>query len=122
MSYHLHEPRRISRRAAPQRVQVPTYSLAPYENLLPLSAAEPPQSGLTPTAKKVIAIIVVVLLVLALLWWLDQREKREVKPNRSPIRKQSTAAMAKSLYERLQDRGGVDETTMRSLAQLSRNA
>lgn len=105
----------------PARVPVYPLQAAPPQ-LLPLSEAQASSAGLS-REKKLLIVVVVILAVVALLWWLDRREKDQLQKNkRTRVRKQSTAAMAKNLYQRLQDRGGVDETTMRSLAQLSRNA
>ena len=67
----------------------------------------------------VLLLIVVVLVVIAVLWWLNEQQK-PLKPNRSRVKKQSTAEMAKNLYKRLEDRGGVNDTTLRSLQQLGR--
>lgn len=124
MSYHVPKPRLVRR--------ANTTQLAPYP-LYPLSEAQalPPEIPLTPiaepnrNARRFFIGFVVVVALLALLAWLDSRSDGDEDgpvPGRSPIRKQSTAQMAKNLYERLEARGGASDTTMRSLAQLAKNA
>ena len=123
MSYHVRVPRRVMR---------PPRTLAPYP-LYPLSNAQPlpPWMKLVPLQeaaswwtpnRKMMAGIAIVIFIIALLVWLDRRDEPPPRRRRSDVKKQSTAQMAKNLYERLKDRGGIDETTMRSLAQLARNA
>jgi hypothetical protein len=95
-------------------------ALASQESVARLPATKP---ALSPQVKALVAVIVIIAIVLAILWWLDRLSaQNRVRRNPSPVQKQSTAQMAKNLYQRLQARGGVDETAMRSLAQLSRNA
>lgn len=128
MSYHVASPRRVSRRPRTAGRELDAYTSllgngVPQYPLVPLSQA--PQSLAQPSdhrMRNLILVVVVVLLVAALLWWIDKQNEKVVKPNRSRAKKQSTAAMAKNLYKRLDDRGGVNDTTMRSLQQLGRNA
>ena len=126
MSYHVAKPRRLSRRRRPAaRTAVPYYPLpasgAPYQ-LLPLSDAALPAPAPRDRTKELMTVLVIVVIIAAVLWWVDQQNQKELKPNRSRAKKQSTAAMAKNLYKRLEARGGVSDTTMRSLKQLGRNA
>ena len=123
MSYHVRVPRRVTR---PPRTPAP-YPLYPLSNAQPL----PPGIKLVPLQesaswwtpnRKMMAGIAIVIFIIALLVWLDRRDEPPPRRRRSDVKKQSTAQMAKNLYERLKDRGGIDETTMRSLAQLARNA
>jgi hypothetical protein len=112
----------------PQRLPVP-----PHIALHPLPSPPPStrtalagavqRRGLSPQMKALLVAVVVVVVVLALLWWLDRlSQQREVQRNSRSPRRQSTAQMAKNLYERLQGRGGASDSAMRSLAQLARNA
>lgn len=115
MSYHLYRPRRtrIPRRSP---APVPYYPLPAYP-LVPLSAAPPSNHRI----RNNIIGIVVVLVLVAFLYWLNQQGQRPVRRNSRPS-KQSTSVMARNLYKRLQMRGGVNDTTMHSLRQLSRGA
>jgi len=126
MSYHVMQPRRVSRRraAAPAPVQYYPLSIAgePPYTLLPLAEATAPTAPARDKTKELLLVIVVIAVIGALMWWLDQQNQKALKPNRSRAKKQSTAAMAKNLYKRLEARGGAHETTMRSLKQLGRKA
>lgn len=127
MSYHLSVPRRVTARRLPQ--QPPVYPLYPLASIHPV----PPGVSLSPlpsqdarerdVGRKILIGIVVVVVILAILAWLGEQE-RGVERNRGQERrvKRSTSQMAKDLYERLEGRSGVSETTMRSLAQLARGA
>lgn len=64
--------------------------------------------------------VIVVIIVLAIAYWLWQQQAKPVVRNRRPASKQSTAEMARALFKRLEERGGANETTMRSLQQLGR--
>jgi hypothetical protein len=120
MTYHV-VPLPAPRQAAPSPSYLRGVALQPLPSA-PLGEA-PARRGLSPQMKALVVAIVVVLIVVALLWWIERMSgERELQRNSRSPRKQSTAQMAKNLYQRLQDRGGVDHTTMRSLAQLSRNA
>jgi hypothetical protein len=80
----------------------------------------PASSTILGIPKDVLIVIVVVLVIVAVMWWINEQDKKALKPNRSRAKKQSTADMAKNLYKRLEDRGGVNDTTLRSLQQLGR--
>jgi len=67
---------------------------------------------------KAIAVVVAIAVVLYLLDRMNGEDDAPVKPN--PGKKMSTRDMAKKLYERLEKNGDVNETTMRSLAQIGR--
>lgn len=98
----------------------PRVRSAPVPPLLPIMPlAQVPESGMSATTKKVIVIVVVLLLIVGLLYLMDER--RAPKRNPSRLRKASTAELAKRLYDRLERNGRAHETTMRSLAQISRN-
>lgn len=127
MSYRIRVPRRVTREALLPRRQLP-----PPPPLYPIQSAGqvPPDVPLTPLPspgdqkKKVLgALAVLVLLVLFLMWMDNQQKKKDMEANvddRPRPSKRSTARMARDLYKRLEKNGGVSETTMRSLAQLSR--
>lgn len=135
MSYHLPPSRVPGLLARPQQRQ----PLPPYP-IYPLAAAQPLPPGveLQPLPRQrrfglreILIGVAVVLVIMLVLYWLDQRRRRreraEVRANAREVerinsRKRSTAQMAKDLYRRLEERGGANETTMRSLAQLSKNA
>lgn len=121
MSYHIATPRRVSRRRSAASAPVPYYPLpgASPLQMLPLADAQPAPRDKT---KELLIALAVVIVIAALLWWVDQQNQKPVERNRSRAKKQSTAAMAKNLYKRLESRGGVNETTMRSLQQLGRNS
>lgn len=117
MSYHLTQPPPLRRRSAPQ-VPYPTYPV-PYPTY-PLSmapAAPPASEGMDP-ALKALVIVVAVVVALYLLDRLTGEEEEAPKPN--PGKKMSTRDMARKLYERLEKNGDINETTMRSLAQIGR--
>lgn len=118
MSYQLFQPRRTSRRLPARNTgaPVPYYPLPDY-SLVPLSEAQPAPDH---TLRNFIIGAVVVLALIAFLYWLNQRSTRPVRRNSRRPSKQSTAVMARNLYKRLETRGGANETTMRSLRQLSR--
>ena len=106
-----------------ERPQPPNYRIPPGMQLVPIQ----PLQSLPVTQrdafdlKKLLLAVVVVIAILVLMYWLDkmanQKAERPVRPN---TRKQSTAEMARNLYSRLEKRGGVATTTMRSLKQLGR--
>jgi hypothetical protein len=124
MSYHVSQPRRVSRRRLPaatgavQYYPLPGPGVLPYQ-LLPLADVAPAPRDKT---KELLMVLAVIVVIAAIMWWVDQQQQKELKPNRSRAKKQSTAVMAKNLYKRLEDRGGVSDTTMRSLKQLGRKA
>lgn len=65
--------------------------------------------------------LIIVLVLMALLWWVNQQSApKPVEKNRGRASKQSTKEMARNLYKRLEKRGGVNDTTMRSLKALGR--
>jgi hypothetical protein len=113
MSYHYPQRHSVPRSSQPQQA-VPTYPLVP---MTPLSGAmiAPPRPLLT---RRQMLMIAAVILVVAALWWMNQREVKAATPNRSRMKKQSTKEMAKNLYKRLENRGGANDTTMRSLRSL----
>jgi hypothetical protein len=113
MSYHLAHPRR-------QREELPP-PVAYYQpsGLVPLSDATSPQLSHGMNKGLVIAVVVVVVILL-LLWWLDPGDSRP-DLQRNPVKKMSTAELAKNLYERLERRGGTHPTTMRSLERYARD-
>lgn len=122
MGYHVAKPRRSR---APIRAAVPLYPLASAQQNLPANVPLVPLQAPPDNSKKKLLIgILLVVGLLALLAWLNSREEKlESNPRpRSDVKKQSTAQMAKNLYRRLEARGGVSESTMRSLAQLARKA
>lgn len=128
MSYHLVAPASMADSIHP------LYSLTPMPSAqqptpvsqpaLPVLGQSKP-AGMDPTVKKVLIGLAIVLAVAALVYWLDQQLEAAEKPvrrNRGPAKKMSTSEMAKNLYSRLERRGGVSDTTMRSLRALSRNS
>jgi hypothetical protein len=108
----------VNRTPEPQPYRVP-----PGMQLVPLQPLQsaPLQRQPGPDLKQLLLVVVVVIAILVLMYWLDkmsnQQPARPVRPN---TRKQSTAEMARNLYNRLEKRGGVATTTMRSLKQLGR--
>lgn len=124
MSYHLPAQRR------PLADSVhPAYSLQPLppSPTTPLAQAPAPAqaAGMDPMTKKILIGIAVAVVIAAILYWLDQQSggaSRPVKRNRGTAKKMSTGELAKNLYSRLERRGGVSDTTMRSLRALSKNA
>lgn len=118
MSYSVVQP--PARRRA-----LPTYPLPSQQParppVHPLAQAPAQALGFPPGV--LVAIVVVVLLVL-LLWWVDQKQTAPVRRNtgRQRAKKQSTKEMARNLYKRLEQRGGVHDTTMRSLKQIGRRS
>jgi hypothetical protein len=123
MSYHLPDER-FAPHPAPIRFVRPQYSGPAYPlaqaPLIPLAEA-PAQDTVWGIPKDVLIAIAVVLIAIAVIWWINQQDQPpQLTPNRSRIKKQSTAEMAKNLYKRLEERGGVNDTTLRSLQQLGR--
>jgi len=78
----------------------------------------PPEAGVS--KRELMVAIAVIVLLIAFMYWVNQQE-RPVQRNRSRVKKQSTQEMAKNLYKRLDGRGGVNDTTMRSLRALGAN-
>jgi hypothetical protein len=67
------------------------------------------------------ALLIVVAIAIALFIMDKMSEGSEpeaLAPN--PGKKMSTRDMAKKLYDRLEKNGSINETTMRSLAQIGR--
>lgn len=89
---------------------------APVYPLIPLSQAQiAPQQ---PHKKELVVAAVVIILLIAFMYWMNREGAKPVQPNRGRAKKQSTKEMARNLYKRLEDRGGVNDTTMRSLRAL----
>lgn len=124
MSYHL-PARRVTRPSA-QPLAYPLYPLAALHQVppeVPLAPLPSQNARERDIGRKVLIGVVVVVVILAFLAWLDARDRRVERNARQERRdKRSTAQMARDLYDRLEERGGVSETTLRSLAQLSRDA
>lgn len=127
MSYRIHPPRRVTREALlPRRSQPQPPPIYPIQ----VVGDVPPDIPLAPLPqpddrkKKVLGALAVLAILIIFLIWLDGQQKKKVAQNRERSRpsKRSTAQMAKDLYRRLEKNGGVSETTMRSLAQISRDA
>jgi hypothetical protein len=128
MSYHLVAPSSLADSIHP------LYALSPMPQpqrpavaspLPPVLGQEVPKPGMDPMVKKVMVGIAVVLVIAALVYWLDQQMKQgeaPVRKNRGAAKKMSTGELAKNLYSRLERRGGVSDTTMRSLRALSRKS
>lgn len=91
-----------------QRPQ-PSYPLLPLAQV-PSTALAPP--GLSENAKRAL-IIIAIFLVAALFF--SMITKKQPTPNRRPVKRLSTPEMAQMLFDRLERRGGANETTMRSL-------
>lgn len=92
----------------------------PYP-MYPLAIAPPPpeRQGMDPLLKALaVALAIAVVLYLIDRMTRERADAEPVKPN--PGKKMSTRDMAKKLYERLEKNGDVNDTTMRSLAQLGR--
>lgn len=145
MSYHVPPVRRVVSRRRTRPAPYPIYPLSvahplpPDVPLLPIKpsgdglSSETPPRAASDTRKIVLGILVVVAL-MAFLAWLERRERDEgadeegepeplrLNRPRSNIRKQSTAQLAKTLHERLEDRGDADAATMRTLARLAKDA
>lgn len=130
MTYHVPRPRRVG--LLPQPAPYPVYPLSSAQPpsgvpLVPLPGPTEHRPATPPVGKRLLVGALIVVALLALLAWLNRQEDSEdddddgVRPV-DHIRKQSTAQMAKNLYERLDERGGVSESTMRSLRQLAKNA
>lgn len=81
--------------------------------LLPVPKTDPMKAMMTG--------LLIVVLFIAFLWWIDQKNQKPVTENRSRASKQSTKEMANSLYKRLENRGGANPGTLRSLKALGRN-
>jgi hypothetical protein len=83
----------------------------------PLAIVDPAPRSIT---KVIVTIIIVVVIIAAILYILSQMggESKAVKSN--PVKKMSTRDMAANLYKRLDERGGANDTTLRSLQQLGR--
>lgn len=122
MTYHLVKPRLMADSSHP------VYSLqtAAPPPLVPLSQAlEAQKPPMDPRLKKIIIGVIVAVVVAAVAYWISQQEapSRPVRPNRrGAAKKMSTNELAKNLYSRLEKRGGVADTTMRSLRALSKNS
>jgi len=106
-----------------ERPQPPNYRVPPGMQLVPLQPLQAPPVTQREAfdLKKLLMVVVVVIAILVLMYWLDKMSNQEpARPVRPNTRKQSTAEMARNLYSRLEKRGGVATTTMRSLKQLGR--
>lgn len=70
--------------------------------------------------RRLLIAAAVIFVALVVAYWLYKRSRRRVRRNRAA--RTSTAEMARQLHRRLEERGGVSDTTLRSLAQLARKA
>lgn len=125
MSYHLVAPSSLADSIHPLYALSPMPTQQPVASPPPVLGQETPAPGMDPTLKKVLIGVAVVLVIAALVYWLDEQMGESSKPvrkNRGAAKKMSTGELAKNLYSRLERRGGVSDTTMRSLRALSRNA
>jgi hypothetical protein len=77
--------------------QVPSTTLAPV--------------GMSPATKRALILLAILIVVLVAITVFS---KKPVKRN-SRMKRRSTPELARNLYERLERRGGANETTMRSL-------
>lgn len=107
MSYHI-GPSPAAAPLAPA-IQPHQYQLLPLSQV-PSSALAPP--GLDANMKRVLIIVGLLLLAVIVLSMLS---KKTVTRNHRPVKQASTPELAKNLYERLERKGGANETTMRSL-------
>lgn len=107
MSYHI-GPSPSPAPLAPA-IQPHQYPLLPLSQV-PSTALAPP--GLDANTKRILILIGIFLLAVIVFSMLS---KKAVRPNRAPMKRVSTPELAKNLYERLERRGGANETTMRSL-------
>jgi hypothetical protein len=125
MSYHLVAPRSLADSIHP------LYSLQPLPTQpqpqpLPVLAQAPEKKPMDPELKKFligVGVVIAIALVMYLIEQYSSSPKKVTKNRRrSTAKKMSTGELAKNLYSRLERRGGVADTTMRSLRNLSRNA
>jgi hypothetical protein len=103
---------------APRQAPYPMYPLAapPPPLLQPLP---PPQTKTLDPMVKALVVVVVIAVLLYVADRMTEGKPEPVKPN--PGKKMSTRDMAKKLFDRLERNGTkVNDTTMRSLAQLGR--
>lgn len=110
----------------------PTYAMDAFGRVVPVGPPPPAAlANVEPVRRENSALmkiaigVIVVIIVLAIAYWLWQQQQAAARPvtrNRRPVSKQSTAEMARALFKRLEERGGVNETTMRSLQQLGRRS
>jgi len=121
MSYHRAVPQDVPLYPLPQQqpARLPALALSGGSSvqLYPLPAPKPWWKN-----KWLLAAAAVVVIALVLYWMERQRRAKIEKNSRRRVRRQSTAQMAKNLYERLEECGGVQEPTMRSLSRLARKA
>lgn len=103
-----------------QAAPPPMYPMVPLHPVGETLLAAPAPKAFGLRQLLIAAAIVVVILVVMYLIDKMSREEAKTRPLRPNTRKQSTKDMARNLYKRLEDRGGVADTTMRSLKQLGR--
>jgi hypothetical protein len=85
--------------------------------LLPLS--DLPSAPAHGMSRGFLIAIAIAIVLLFLVWLLTPKdERKQLRSN--PVRKMSTAELAKNLYERLERRGSANPSTMRSLEAYSR--
>jgi len=65
--------------------------------------------------KKMILIAIAVIAVIAIIWLANRKPPRPPMTKNKAAKKMSTPELAKNLYDRLEKRGGANETVMRSL-------
>lgn len=123
MSYHLNDPRLLP---PPSAIHRPiTYPLPPLT--YPLSQVETDAAALAReqgvTVGKVLLTLVVIAVIVLLLKKLSEDSKDSAAaPVRNPVNRLSTAALAKKLYERVDERGNANPALLRSLAAYARTA
>jgi len=126
MSYHLAAPRS---RSLADSIH-PLYSLQPLptqpQHALPVLAQAPEKKPMDPELRKFLIGIGVVVAIALVMYLIEQHgsppRKMTKNRRRSTAKKMSTGELAKNLYSRLERRGGVADTTMRSLRTLSQKA
>lgn len=118
MSYHIdHLPG--AGRPAQRTTAAPAYAYYPLAMAAP--PEPPPAQGMDPILKVVLLVIAIALVIYLIDQMLGDAEPEA--PRRNPGKKMSTRDMARTLYERLEKNGAkVNETTLRSLAQIGRKA
>lgn len=93
-------------------VQPHNYPLVPLSQVSPVPVADDRQ-------KKLLLLLLAVLAVLVVVWMVNRKPAPQPMSRNKAARKLSTPELAKNLYERLERRGGANETVMRSLKSYS---
>lgn len=97
--------------------------LAPPPMVVPgprMQLAEVPAPSSSGWGKKLLIIIAVLVGALILLALISSMTSKKKRIERNPVKRLSTPALAKQLYERLEKRGGANPATLRSLAAYTR--